>query len=453
MVEYIFTAIQDDSALRDMRARCRKLVVGVPAGPDSEERKREVRRFATDVFDIQADLAHDLASYISDHRIEMRNRIYGAGEDRASEAFEDLDYSQFSLYAAGLGECVRAQHSDPRRDSSFWVYPKHMELHRQWDCHDPGVCKNRRFTKRHGSLLQYACRCARHCTELPTGTRAKHHFKNREFEIYNERDYGGDLGHGVGRLVIQTSGELSVRTFDCNNNRSNCGGTEDYRYIEFQGELWVVCNGLPCDSVFRQMYLHNVHQDTVVRLSIRGYDVSRSHQKNWTPYVFEGCLYFVYSFMKLCVVKLDDALTGVCTIVHGDPAAFSNRGVVFGGTNMVPWGDLFIGFGHSRAPYRPVPIVYCAKQFKFIYGQPMPIDPPVRILRYKDLDVQYPYLFARSGDDYVLSVCHEDRVSIHYTHCAADIERVFSSLLESNGHLETDGDAPPGLNMAIRRRV
>jgi hypothetical protein len=180
------------------------------------------------------------------------------------------------------------------------------------------------------------------------------------------------------------------------------------------------------------MYLYNIENDQICHLYIKNYDVSNIYQKNWTPYVYKNDLYFIYSFCELCVIKLNDDKTGECELVYGNPSKFTNKGI-FGGTNLCHWKDnLFIGFAHIRNPWYSVPIIFDAKNYKYISTTtPIKFDTPFKINLLPGKIVQYPYYMRKYESIYELSICYQDFFSIKYEIEKFKIENIFYNLLNS----------------------
>lgn len=272
------------------------------------------------------------------------------------------------------------------------------------------------------------------CYEIPFSIRCKHVYTDNNYKIFNDRDFGADKifsSTGIGRLIIKNgNSEYIAKIFENQNNNINKGGSEDYRYINFNNELYVILNGLPNNSEIRQMYLYNVNKDKITHLYIKDIDIKKIYQKNWIPYIYNDSLYFIYSFCKLCVIKLIDVNKGECEIVYGNPSLFTNKDI-FGGTNLCYWKDnLYIGFGHIRNPWYSIPIIYNAKTFQYISSKtPIIIDLPVKINCNLNKIVQYPYNFTKKKDKYELSVCHQDICSIKYEISHDKINNIFNDLI------------------------
>jgi cytidyltransferase-like protein len=406
MLEYIFTIGCFDKLhkghiklLESMKEKSKKIIIGLHDNDsinklknitdiDSyEDRKKNLEKYADDIFMIDdVDPTKSIEEYISKNfSNNLETTIYNSNKI-------SFDYDNFELYGSNIKRYVSYKY-----------------------------------------ITKYNSRCH----EIPIGIRLKHMYVDNNCTIFNERDYGSDKifnPKGIGRLHIQEgNSEYIPKTFDIHNNNTIYGGSEDYRYIIFNNELYVVLNGLPNDSNVRQMYLYNVNKDKISHLHIKYVDVKKIYQKNWTPYVYNNSLYFVYSFCKLCVVKLINIDNGECEIVHGNPLLFTNKDI-FGGTNLCYWkDDLYIGFGHIRKPWYSVPIIYNAKTFQYISSKtPMIIDLPFKINSNINKVVQYPYNFTKEEDKYELSVCHQDICSIKYVISDSKINNIFNELLNNS---------------------
>lgn len=396
-----------------------------------DNRKKNLEKYAYDVFKIDdIDPTKAIQEYISNNFSvidEIKNINILKNTDIGI-----FDYNNFEIFSTNFNTLI--PHSDKNRDNAFWVYDKKESCINIWDTIDVNICKNNELIDNSNITKQkYRCLCESKYVNLSVGIRSKHVYEDANYTIYNERDNGGELfrGNGCGRLISKTNKTDYISTiFDIHNNKLGNGGTEDYRYIIFNEELYIIMNGLPKNSKQRQMYLYNIKKNELCQLYIKNYDVKNIYQKNWTPYVYKNELYFIYSFSELCVVKLKNEITGECELVYGNPSLFTDK-TIFGGTNLVNWkNDLFIGFAHTRSPWYSVPIIFDAKNYKYITTTThMKIKPPFEIKLLENKIVQYPYHFTKCQDKYELSVCHQDFYSIKYKISTDKVDRLFTNLL------------------------
>ena len=70
----------------------------------------------------------------------------------------------------------------------------------------------------------------------------------------------------------------------------------------------------------RRMFMYDISAGSWVQLHIPGHDFKEPKEKNWTPYVHNGELHFIYSYYPMCVLKMKDMATGACEIVKGKPS-------------------------------------------------------------------------------------------------------------------------------------
>ena len=86
-------------------------------------------------------------------------------------------------------------------------------------------------------------------------------------------------------------------------------GPEDARVFEYRSEVWIIFNMLR-EATGRQMHLYNVTnglkapdtQSEPIQLKLEGIP-TRPVEKNWTPFVFEDQLYFIYLFVPLVLLQ------------------------------------------------------------------------------------------------------------------------------------------------------
>jgi hypothetical protein len=210
-------------------------------------------------------------------------------------------------------------------------------------------------------------------------------------------------------LVLKTGEHRVLKQAD---NMAECGkqdgastkplpqGYEDPRLFSWLGEPYVLMNG--CKKGRRKMYLHDIHRNATVQLSLESGDTVDTTQKNWTPFEDRGKLRFIYSFGEagaLGVLELIDKTCGVCSVIFGS-AVYDPKFEFAGSTQMLQWvHPYFVGFVHTRhGPqptgllpdqrvkyvYRAVPVVLnvrCPFSDRDLHSR-MPLVPkPVRLKR------------------------------------------------------------------------
>ena len=450
MFEYVFTIGCFDKfhkghikVLKGIQKHTEKIIVGLYDNNSIEKlknisdinsydnRKKNLEKYASDIFMINdEDPTKAIREYIQKNFSEV-DEIKNINILKNTD-IGIFDYNNFEIFATDLNYLI--PHSDENRDNTFWVYDEKEKCINIWDTLDINICKNHELIDNSNiKKQQYRCLCESKCLKLPVGIRSKHLYKDDNYIIYNERDNEGKLfkGNGHGRMISKTNKTDYIPTiFDIHNNRTGYGGSEDYRYIIFNEDLYIIMNGLPKNSNIRQMYLYNIKKNEICQLYIKNYDVKNIYQKNWSPYVYKNELYFIYSFCELCVVKLKNGITGECELVYGNPSLFTDK-TIFGGTNLCYWkNNLFIGFAHIRHPWYGVPIIFDAKNYKYIATTtPIKIKTPFEINLLKNNIVQYPYYFKKCQDKYELSVCHQDFYSIKYEISTDKVDRLFTNLL------------------------
>ena len=273
---------------------------------------------------------------------------------------------------------------------------------------------------------------------LPIGSRAKHFYQDNEYRIYNERDKIKDkkLNCKYGTLVYS----IKNAPYKCEefnsilNNNTNCGGSEDNRYIFFKNELFVVFNGISKKDNSRQMFLYNLKKSKICQLYINSYDIRKITQKNWMPYAYKDNLYFIYSICDLCVLKLNSFDSGECEIVFGHPSKFTNKGL-FGGSNLCHWKDnLYIGFIHSRNPHLCMPFLYDANSYKYIStNTSIEFNLPFKINHKISCGTEeYPYYLRKISNKYELFLSYQVIVSIKFEINTNAIDDLFTNLLKYN---------------------
>jgi len=171
-------------------------------------------------------------------------------------------------------------------------------------------------------------------------------------------------------------------------------GPQDARIFIFRGDVWIVFNML-CADGFRRIHIYNVtgdHGRDVIPLRVDGSDRSKT-EKNWTPFVFNNELFFIYYFAPLVILRCD-VKTGFCRVVYSNST--ERRPELRGGSPALQMADdrtHFFGYLHTttflpkrhefEADELPIPAkatahLYRARRFDLTFGKPG-LPPKLRI--------------------------------------------------------------------------
>lgn len=125
-------------------------------------------------------------------------------------------------------------------------------------------------------------------------------------------------------------------------------GPEDPRLFEDpDGHICFVFSMLDIDDYIKIWMYNTTSQRQVALHSPDGREAHRV-EKNWTPFVHDGRVKFVFSYKPVTIIACDFS-SGAC---HFDYAEEHDPGIAMlhGGSNWVPWYDsgYYIGFPHTR---------------------------------------------------------------------------------------------------------
>ena len=257
-------------------------------------------------------------------------------------------------------------------------------------------------------------------TEIKTkglkGNRVKHFLERDNIQVYSERDVlnkNTNTKYGRLRIKFPNSNEWKIKEFeDKLNLKVDFGGLEDPRIFKFNNNIFALMNGITKSTSRREMYLYNINKDNLVKLYTTNFNLdSILEQKNWTPYVYKDELYFIYSFSELCVLKLIDIERGECKVVKGNPLNYNDSKGIYGSTSFVPWNfPYYIGFAHTRNPWRAVPITYDVESMEIVkIGNVINFTNPKEAIPWRGKSVQFPYDLRIKNGEIILGVEFEDR--------------------------------------------
>lgn len=253
------------------------------------------------------------------------------------------------------------------------------------------------------------------------GRRVKHFIEVDGVEIYNERDCGivPNEFAGFGKLWVKPRGCGGFRAIGTNIGDASVpfGGAEDPRSFRLNEKVYVIFNRNNPEMP-TSMHLYDVDSERCTRLWVSNDNnaAARQHQKNWVPYVLDGCLYFVYLFNRACVLRVIDVDTGECECIKGSTATTESVGPpssikYYGGTPLVRWkDDLYVGFGHTRRPWRAVPVLYDSSKMEVVRATgPISFSNPPEAVPWRGKSVQFPYDLQINEHAVRLCIEFEDR--------------------------------------------
>lgn len=214
--------------------------------------------------------------------------------------------------------------------------------------------------------------------------------------------------------VIDHPGVVSVESADLMH-----AGFEDPRAIAFEGRDLIFVNG-PSKDGSRAMYQFDTASGQCRAIVVKGLILNAS-EKNWVPFIYRGRLHLIYSMNPLTVLAETKPSEAVYHIAHSETAERRIRSdFPWGSTPLIPWcPPFFIGFGHSREPWRSVPILLNVETWRLVMGAPLTFPQPEGAKAWRGKSVQFPYDMRLNGGEVLLSVEYEDRYPVE---CRLDFD-------------------------------
>lgn len=246
--------------------------------------------------------------------------------------------------------------------------------------------------------------------------RVKHFCEINNITLYNERDDNKKLGN----IFINYSNNIYKIPLTNNFKLSgNYIGFEDPRVFSYKNNNYILVNALGNNKI-RNMYLFNLELKKIIKLQvINNNHINLIDQKNWSPYIFNDKLYFIYSFFPLVVLETINIEKGLLKVIKGNIKNQSrnkeNKNKLFGSTPLIPYEkNNYICFTHSRKPYLSVPVIYnplnmniekIGKKLLFNF----PKESNTNNLNWKD--VQFPYDIKEYNNTYKLYIEFRNKCS------------------------------------------
>lgn len=182
---------------------------------------------------------------------------------------------------------------------------------------------------------------------------------NKMFSMFKSETSHNDVLYSCERICINRVNGLICRRSDKATSRIVGFDikAEDPRLFVFSNKVYIIFNRARNDALFpRCMAISEFDNWNPITLEIK--DISKESrsktEKNWSPFVKDGTLYFVYNLEPLTILTYDLNPNGECTMVNPqdsnkDPSDYIQETCIRGGSNLIPYqGDYYVGAFHSR---------------------------------------------------------------------------------------------------------
>jgi hypothetical protein len=177
----------------------------------------------------------------------------------------------------------------------------------------------------------------------------RHHYYriNAEDGIARSRSYLLDLDADLQPALVTLLEDGTDRTGEVASGSNR--GYEDLRLYEHRGQLRAVATTLDFSETARcQMALLDIAGDTLVNRRLLSDGTTRS-EKNWTPAIWNGELFLVYTFAPMTLLRWDrDRLLPAGLDTYVGPAIASD---FRGGSPLVAINGGFLTVVHTSAGY------------------------------------------------------------------------------------------------------
>ena len=176
------------------------------------------------------------------------------------------------------------------------------------------------------------------------------------FSMFKSEIYHEKVLYSCERICVRNVNGLICRK--SNRERPELVGfdikAEDPRLVVCNDKVYIVFNRSRGSSLFpRCMAISLFDEWNPITLEIKNTtsSVRQKNEKNWSPFVKNNTLHFVYTFDPLVILTYDFNTKGECIVIHGPEGTFPNTENAYlrGGSNLIPYkDDYYIGACHSR---------------------------------------------------------------------------------------------------------
>ena len=244
--------------------------------------------------------------------------------------------------------------------------------------------------------------------------------QNNIYAFYKSICIKDNLEYYCERVNIDGKNGL-LKSNNFNDNIELCGfdlQAEDPKLCLINNKIFIIFNILNTETWGRTICISDYENFYPIRLSIKDEKINNI-EKNWTPFVKDNKLFFIYSYDPLIVLSYDFNSEGVCNIIYKEnnvtiPFDFK---YIRGSSNLIQLCDeYYIGFVHStiftnrlniggyKYPYYfPFLILLDTQKWKIVYLSNPLLDANV----YNENDwhcVNYPTSINYiQGDEYIVT--------------------------------------------------
>ncbi len=192
-------------------------------------------------------------------------------------------------------------------------------------------------------------------------------------------------------------------------------GFEDKRFVRYMGRNIIFANAF-LENGHRRMFQYDCVDNICKQITVSDFPLNDT-EKNWAPFVKDGVLHLIYSINPLVVFRECLPLSGDYVVAHAGSSEGNIRSdYPWGSTPLIPWiSDYFVGFAHSRMPWRSVPLALDTERWKVAFGSPVQFEQPAEAVPWRGKSVQFPYHLEIKGSEPILYVECEDRHSVAYS--------------------------------------
>jgi len=267
--------------------------------------------------------------------------------------------------------------------------------------------------------------------------------QNNIYAFYKSICVKDNLEYYCERVNIDGKNGL-LKSNNFNDNIDLCGfdlQAEDPKLCLINNKIFIIFNILNTETWGRTICISDYENFCPIRLSIKDEKINNI-EKNWTPFVKDNKLFFIYSYDPLIVLSYDFNAEGVCNIIYKEnnttlPFDFK---YIRGSSNLIQLCDeYYIGFVHStiftnrlniggyKYPYYvPFLIIIDTKNYKITYlSEPISfnLNPNEKIKTVNNIIfdenewhcVIYPTSINKIKEkEYLVSLFINDRFSLKY---------------------------------------
>lgn len=230
---------------------------------------------------------------------------------------------------------------------------------------------------------------------------------HKDIDLYEDKKYHTELEFISFDNKWQVVNQQTLNISEYYQPQEKASAPQDPRLFRVNDNLYMIYNEKTQGDKNRRMFLakltQNKNQLVVDKAAPLNYQQQLT-QKNWTPFVYDNEIYFIYSVQPYIVLKLDQKTSQLSEVTNQNTDKIKwPYGLIRGGTPAIYVKELdaYLTFFHSSLPYKKNEPKWPERRsapWRIYYVGVLVFDskPPFAIRAYTEVPITYKDAYADS---------------------------------------------------------